>query len=188
MLTVRGLKQLSSNGSQSPNQSSPLRCVRDAGRLAQAPVARETRKPVLSPLGITLDWLEFADAWRGQLSTRNGRSEGGPFSIQQAGFVAIDEILTIVLKNFRLEGLAEQTRSATEPLCGTRLDAWPDVKAGLARLHQISDSRHAPTAISRLMVDLARRNGLVWDAILGSEIARDYKPSPSFIFAQAGAA
>ena len=26
------------------------------------------------------------------------------------------------------------------------------------------------------MVDLARRNGLPWDAILGAEFARDYKP------------
>jgi 2-haloacid dehalogenase len=29
-----------------------------------------------------------------------------------------------------------------------------------------------------LMVDLARRNGMPWDAILGSEIAGDYKPKP----------
>jgi 2-haloacid dehalogenase len=29
-----------------------------------------------------------------------------------------------------------------------------------------------------LMVDLARRNGFPWDAILGSEIAGDFKPKP----------
>ena len=29
-----------------------------------------------------------------------------------------------------------------------------------------------------LMVALARRNGLPWDAILGSEIAGDFKPKP----------
>ena len=29
-----------------------------------------------------------------------------------------------------------------------------------------------------LMVDLARRNHLPWDAILGAEIAGDYKPKP----------
>jgi 2-haloacid dehalogenase len=28
------------------------------------------------------------------------------------------------------------------------------------------------------MVDLARHNGFVWDAILGAEIAGDYKPKP----------
>ena len=29
-----------------------------------------------------------------------------------------------------------------------------------------------------LMVDLARRNGIAWDAILGAEVAGDYKPKP----------
>jgi 2-haloacid dehalogenase len=29
-----------------------------------------------------------------------------------------------------------------------------------------------------LMVDLARRNGFLWDAIAGAELARDYKPKP----------
>jgi 2-haloacid dehalogenase len=29
-----------------------------------------------------------------------------------------------------------------------------------------------------LMVDLARHNGFPWDAILGAEIAQDYKPKP----------
>ena len=29
-----------------------------------------------------------------------------------------------------------------------------------------------------LMVDMARRAGLPWDAILGAEVARAYKPSP----------
>ena len=30
-----------------------------------------------------------------------------------------------------------------------------------------------------LMVDIARRNNIPWDAILGSEIARDFKPKPA---------
>ncbi len=29
------------------------------------------------------------------------------------------------------------------------------------------------------MIDLARRNDFPWDAILGAEFARDYKPNPS---------
>jgi 2-haloacid dehalogenase len=37
------------------------------------------------------------------------------------------------------------------------------------------------------MVDLARRNGLVWDAILGAEIARDYKPKPVVYLSSAAA-
>ena len=34
-----------------------------------------------------------------------------------------------------------------------------------------------------LMADLARRNKLRWDAILGSDIARDYKPRPNVYLA-----
>jgi 2-haloacid dehalogenase len=37
------------------------------------------------------------------------------------------------------------------------------------------------------MVDLARRNDFRWDAILGSEIARDYKPKPGVYLAAADA-
>jgi 2-haloacid dehalogenase len=38
-----------------------------------------------------------------------------------------------------------------------------------------------------LMVDLARRNALPWDAILGAEIAGDYKPKPRVYLAAAAA-
>jgi 2-haloacid dehalogenase len=38
-----------------------------------------------------------------------------------------------------------------------------------------------------IMVDLARRNQLLWDAILGAEIARDYKPKPEVYLAAAEA-
>jgi 2-haloacid dehalogenase len=38
-----------------------------------------------------------------------------------------------------------------------------------------------------LMVDLARRNDLPWDAVLGAELARDYKPKP-IVYQSAAAA
>jgi len=37
------------------------------------------------------------------------------------------------------------------------------------------------------MVDLARRNGFPWDAILGAEVAGDYKPKPRVYLAAAEA-
>ena len=68
-----------------------------------------------------------------------------------------------------------------------RLDAWPDVPPGLARL-----KRHyllAPLSNGNisLMVDLARRNNFPWDAILGAEFAGDYKPKPRVYLAAAEA-
>jgi len=38
-----------------------------------------------------------------------------------------------------------------------------------------------------IMVDLARRNGLIWDAILGAEVARDYKPTATVYLSAAAA-
>jgi 2-haloacid dehalogenase len=60
-----------------------------------------------------------------------------------------------------------------------RLDAWPDVAPGLAKLRQCYWLAPCSNGNISLMVDLARRNGLVWDAIPGAELARDYKPKPA---------
>ena len=49
---------------------------------------------------------------------------------------------------------------------------------GLARLKQRFWLAPVSNGNISLMVDLARRNGLPWDAILGSEVAHDFKPKP----------
>ena len=59
-----------------------------------------------------------------------------------------------------------------------RLDPWPDVREGLAKLkrnHIIAPCSNGNIA---LMVNLAKRAGLPWDCILGAETARAYKPMP----------
>ena len=138
-------------------------------------IAREARS-ILSPLGHELDWLAFADAWRaryqpGMEEVRTGR----------VPFAKLDVLhrrnLDHILPRFGLAGLAEATASELN-LAWHRLDAWPDVVGGLARLK--TRYRLAPVSNGNisLMVDLARRNGFPWDAILGAEIAGDYKPKP----------
>jgi 2-haloacid dehalogenase len=57
-----------------------------------------------------------------------------------------------------------------------RLDAWPDVSAGLARLRQRFLVAPVSNGNIALMCDLARRNDFRWDAILGADLARDFKP------------
>ena len=68
-----------------------------------------------------------------------------------------------------------------------RLDAWPDVAPGLQRLRERFRIAPCSNGNVSLMVDLARRNGLPWDAILGAEFARDYKPKP-IVYQSAAAA
>ena len=58
------------------------------------------------------------------------------------------------------------------------LDPWPDVVEGLTRLkakHIVAPCSNAHIALS---VNLAKYAALPWDAILGAELARAYKPQP----------
>jgi 2-haloacid dehalogenase len=82
-----------------------------------------------------------------------------------------------ILPRFGLTGVGEDTRGDLN-LAWHRLDAWKDVPAGLSRLKQKFKIAPVSNGNISLMVDLARRNRLPWDAILGSEIAGDYKPKP----------
>ena len=50
--------------------------------------------------------------------------------------------------------------------------------AALARLKRKFKIAPCSNGNISLMVDLARRNDLPWDAILGAEVAGDYKPKP----------
>ena len=68
-----------------------------------------------------------------------------------------------------------------------RLDAWPDVPAALPRLSKKFLLAPVSNGNISLMVDLARRNDFPWDAILGSEIAGDFKPKPGVYLAACAA-
>ncbi len=59
-----------------------------------------------------------------------------------------------------------------------RLDPWPDSVPGLTRLKRRFIIAPLSNGNIRLMLDMAKRAGLPWDAILGAELAQAYKPSP----------
>jgi len=147
-------------------------------------VAREAQA-ILAPLGIALDWAGFADAWRGQYQPAMDEVRQG-----RLAFSKLDALhrrnLDIVLSNFGLEEVPESTRAHLN-LAWHRLDAWPDAAPGLARLRRRFRLAPCSNGNISLMVDLARRNGFVWDAILGAEIARDYKPKPVVYLSSAAA-
>ena len=59
-----------------------------------------------------------------------------------------------------------------------RLDPWPDSVEGLARLKQRFIIAPLSNGNIVLMIDMAKRAGLPWDAILGAEVVQAYKPLP----------
>ncbi|MEZ5098372.1 MAG: haloacid dehalogenase type II [Thermoleophilia bacterium] len=137
-------------------------------------IAREAERS-LAPLGVSLDWLAFADAWRAEYQPAMEEVRSG-----QLPFGRLDVLhrrnLDAVLGRHGLD-VDEATRVELN-LAWHRLDAWPDVAPGLARLRARVLLAPCSNGNISLMVDLARRNGLVWDAVLGAELARDYKPRP----------
>jgi 2-haloacid dehalogenase len=138
-------------------------------------IAREAEL-VLKPLGFSLDWIAFAEAWRdeyqpGMEEVRSGRI---PFSKLD---VLHRRNLERILPRFRIPGLSEDVMRELN-LAWHRLDAWPDVPPGMARLKRRVMLAPVSNGNISLMVDLARRNNIPWDAILGAETAGDYKPKP----------
>lgn len=138
-------------------------------------IARET-EAILKPLGYSLDWLAFADAWRGEYQPAMEEIRSG-----RMPFCRLDVLhrynLEKVLPRFKVSRLSEDMMRNLN-LAWHRLDAWPDSAPGLARLKRHGKIAPVSNGNIALMVDLARRNNFPWDAILGSEIAGDFKPKP----------
>ncbi len=138
-------------------------------------IADEARA-ILSPLGHVLDWPAFADAWRGEYQPAMEEIRSG-----RAPFVKLDVLhrnnLDRILPRFGIRTLPEETARHLN-LAWHRLHCWPDVAPGLARLKKRFCLAPCSNGNISLMVDIARRNNLPWDAILGAEIAGDFKPKP----------
>lgn len=94
-------------------------------------VAREAEK-TLKPLGYSLDWLAFADAWRAEYQPGMDEIRTG-----RLPFAKLDVIhrrmFDKIKPRFGLEKLDEATQAELN-LAWHRLDAWQDVGPGFARL------------------------------------------------------
>jgi 2-haloacid dehalogenase len=138
-------------------------------------IAREA-EALLKSKTVTLDYFAFADAWRGEYQGAMEEVRAG-----RIGFCKLDILhrrnLELTLDRFGVSNPSEDEKRALN-LAWHRLDAWPDVPTGLARLKRGFVIAPVSNGNISLMVDLARRNGFPWDAILGAEIAGDYKPKP----------
>jgi 2-haloacid dehalogenase len=143
-------------------------------------VAREAQS-ILKPRGHALDWTAFADAWRDQYQPAMEEVRSGRIPYAKLD-VLHRRTLQTVLARFGLEEVGDAELDELT-LAWHRLDAWQDVSAGLARLRQRYLIAPVSNGNTALMSDLARRNDLRWDAILGADLARDFKPAPAVYLA-----
>lgn len=68
-----------------------------------------------------------------------------------------------------------------------KLDPWPDVVTGLTALWDKGLIATCSNGSIGMMARLARWGGLPWDALVGADVAKDYKPKPEVYLASARA-
>ena len=126
----------------------------------------------------TADARAVADAWRRryQPSMEECRSGRRPFTrLDVLHRENLDAVLVehgVDLRSVDAAELDELNRA------WHRLDPWPDSVPGLLRMK----ARYVVAPLSNgnvaLLLNMAKRAGLPWDAILGAEVAGAYKPQP----------
>lgn len=124
--------------------------------------------------GLNIDWAKFADRWRlGYAPAMNKVRKG------EIPWTKLDDlhrmILDDLLKEFKIEGLTEEEKVSWSHVW-RRLKPWPDSVAGLTRLKKKFVIAPLSNGNIALMASLAKFGGLPWDAILGAELVRHYKP------------
>jgi len=148
-------------------------------------VAREV-EAFCGARGLTVEGLAFADAWRARYqpameAIRSGARE----------YTALDvlhrENLDATLSDFGLDESIDAAARDELNRAWEKLPPWPDCVAGLTALKSSYAIAPCSNGSIALMTWLAKYGGLPWDAILGAEIARAYKPRPEVYLASAAA-
>jgi 2-haloacid dehalogenase len=125
-----------------------------------------------------VDATGFADAWRFRyIETMRA------FRQSERAFVTLDVLHREMLEqSLRAEGIdpaaLDDSLLADWNRAWHRLDPWPDAVAGLTRLKARFPIVTLTNGNIALMLAMARRGALPWDALLGAEVTRAYKPDP----------
>jgi 2-haloacid dehalogenase len=125
-----------------------------------------------------IDPSEFADAWRRRYGPAMEEVRSG-----RRAFVRLDvlhrENLLAVLADYGVDAASLQAEEVDAlNLAWHRLDPWPDSLSGLTRLKATRIIAPLSNGNIVLMLDMAKRAGIPWDAILGAEVVQAYKPMP----------
>ena len=134
-------------------------------------IARE-----VSALGLGVDAIDFASAWRSGYRPAMARVRSG-----ELAWTRIDDlhrmILDRVLQDFGVHSLSEEQKHQLN-LVWHRLTPWSDSVSGLIRLKRKFMIVTLSNGNLGLLAEMAKNAGLPWDLILSAEVFRHYKPDP----------
>ncbi len=123
--------------------------------------------------GVSLDWHALANDWRRRTMKGIVGQVRPAFNMDDVHRRTLDELLDE-------QGLDAITPAERHEIWHAwhELDTWPDFAAAQAALREtipVVSFTMLPTA---LVVDVSRRNGVAWDAIISCEMIGVYKPEP----------
>jgi 2-haloacid dehalogenase len=126
--------------------------------------------------GHTVDAAAFAQAWRAGYAPAMQEVRTG-----RLPWATIDQLHRCILDGLWPRfGWPERPEAERDDFNRVwhRLDAWPDTAAGLEALGRDRVCATLSNGNVSLLVDLARHNGLRFDAIFSGELFAHYKPDP----------
>ena len=122
---------------------------------------------------LSLDWHAVVNHWR-RLAMKGIAGQNRPaFNMDDVHRRTLDE----TLEHFALQAFTEAQRHRIWR-AWHELDAWADfpaAQAALRRSFPVVSFTMLPTS---LVVDVSRRNGIAWDAVISCEMIGVYKPQP----------
>jgi 2-haloacid dehalogenase len=122
--------------------------------------------------GIERDWHALANEHRRRSLRRMTNMVDPAFNIDDVH----RDVLNELFDENQLGGSPEERAAIARQW--HRLDAWPDFDPALRRLRRNRVCVSFTILSLSLIVDVSRRNGIDWDAVISCEMLRVYKPLP----------
>ena len=122
--------------------------------------------------GLEADWHALANDWRRRTLKGIVGQVRPAFNMDDVHRSTLDESL----EQFGLRAITGEHRLEIWRTWHD-VDAWPDFPPALAELRKALPAVSFTMLPTALVVDVSRRNGIVWDAIVSCEMIGIYKPA-----------
>jgi 2-haloacid dehalogenase len=124
--------------------------------------------------GVAHDWHGFANEYRHRSLKRMLGAVEPSYNIDDVHRDVLDDLLReAAIDTFSREDCRTVTQRWHE------LQAWPDFVPALTRLRQRYVCASFTILSLSLVIDVSRRNGICWDAVIPCEVLRVYKTQPA---------